>query len=406
MRKILVTIILMMYAFIINGQTNFEEGYYIDNNHQKVSGFIKNYDWKSNPSEIEFKKTLEASATKLKISKVSKFSIKNQLVFIRATVDIDNSNNYLYNMSESRLPEFEEKTVFLKLIIDGEADLLRYESNKLLKFFYRTKNEKYQPLVFKNYKKPNNSIAENNQFRIQLQKDLRCSYMNSAKFKSVRYVQKELVKLFNTYNTCVGTKSISYVKKNDRQALNYSIRPRLNMNNLSISNSVVPSLGTDFGGFIGYGLGVEIEYILPFNNNKWAVIFEPTFNTSSTNTTRDIQNSAGNSLTSEYTNSTLGLGIGARHYFFLNNDSKIFTNFSFLIDLSVNSEISSIRTNNTVANTIEPSETTTIGLGLGYSFKNKLSVEMRYVPSKDLFNNFAAWNSNYNSLGLILGYNL
>ncbi|MAD98428.1 MAG: hypothetical protein CMB99_13975 [Flavobacteriaceae bacterium] len=395
-----------MYVIILNGQTNFEEGYYLDNNNQKVSGFIKNYDWKSNPSEIEFKKSLDASPTTLNVSEVSKFSIKEELVFIRATVDIDNSSNYLHNMSESRLPEFENKTVFLKLIIDGEADLLRYESNKLLKFFYRIKNQNYQQLVFKNFKKPNNTVGENNQFRIQLQKDLSCSSMNSADFKFVRYVQKELVNLFNSYNECAGTTSISYVRKNDRKALNYSIRTRLNMNNLSISNSVVPTLGTDFGSFIGYGIGLEIEYILPFNNNKWAVIFEPTYNTSSTNTTRDIQNSAGNTLTSEYTNNTLGLGIGARHYFFLNNDSKIFTNFSFLIDLSVNSEISSVRTNNTVANTIEPSETTTIGVGLGYSFKNKFSVEMRYVPSKDLFNNFAAWNSDSNSLSIILGYSL
>ena len=41
---------------LLQAQTKFEKGYFVDNSGQRTEVLIKNLDWKNNPTEFEFKK--------------------------------------------------------------------------------------------------------------------------------------------------------------------------------------------------------------------------------------------------------------------------------------------------------------------------------------------------------------
>ena len=54
-------------------QISFESGYFIDNNGQKSTVFIKNLDWKNNPKELIFKVQESGPSEEKQISEVAEF---------------------------------------------------------------------------------------------------------------------------------------------------------------------------------------------------------------------------------------------------------------------------------------------------------------------------------------------
>lgn len=45
-------------------------------------------------------------------------------------------------------------------------------------------------------------------------------------------------------------------------------------------------------------------------------------------------------------------------------------------------------------------------LGVGYKYNNKFSSELRIQTSKNLLQGYNYWESNYNTVSIILGYTL
>ncbi len=87
-----------------------------------------------------------------------------------------------------------------------------------------------------------------------------------------------------------------------------------------------------FGSKISPRLGLELEYILPFNNNRWSILLEPTY-----------QSYAGNESEIALKYSSLEIPFGVRRYFFLKKESTLFINaglvtLDFYIDASVDFE--------------------------------------------------------------------
>ena len=66
--------------------------------------------------------------------------------------------------------------------------------------------------------------------------------------------------------------------KTEKDWFNLSIRPGMNYATLSIGNDLTLSItNIDFGNKLGFRLGLEAEFVLPFNKYKWAIIVEPTY---------------------------------------------------------------------------------------------------------------------------------
>ncbi|MNT05457.1 hypothetical protein D3C72_1400760 [compost metagenome] len=235
--------------------------------------------------------------------------------------------------------------------------------------------------------------------------DLKCPTIEMAKVEHLEYKKSSLINFFIEYNKCDNLDFINYEGKEKKDLFNLTFRMHLNNSSLSVQNSWI-NLTTDFGNESSLGFGVEAEYILPFNKNKWSLSVEPTFQYFKSEKTFDVSNVSGGKLIGTVDYSSIELPLSVRHYFFLNKNSKIFINASLIYDFSSKSSIEFKRANNTNYNTLEIKSGNNFGFGVGYKLKDKYSLEMRYQTSRNILGDYVYWNSNYNKLSIIFGYSM
>lgn len=409
MKKHLLLLLITILSFNSYSQTTFEKGYYINNSEQKIDCMIKNFDWKNNPTDFEYKLSENDETKNTDIKLVKEFGIYNNSKYIRTLVKIDKSSDNINHLSSDRNPVFVEEQLFLKVLIEGKSNLFYYEKGDLKRFFYNKDNASIEQLVFKRYMIHNNldgGVSVNSLFKEQLRKDLYCPAIEMKTFKYLDYNKSSLVKLFIEYNNCNNVGSINYERKIKRDLFNLSLRPRFNNSSLSINNVVDDSRDTDFGNKSGFGFGIEFEYILPFNNNKWAIVIESAFQSFKAEKTTDVNDLSGGKQITTVEYNSIEIPISLRHSFFLNKNSKIFINASYIINLSSKSLAEFKRANNSIVTSLDVESENNLAFGLGYSFKNRYSLEMRYQTNREILANYRYWNSNYKTTSIILGYSL
>lgn len=113
-------------------------------------------------------------AKKLTIEKVKEFGIYNEVKFLRATVNIDNSSEITKLLSYNRNPEYVEKQYFLRVLVEGKAKLYLVQDKNITKYFFSTDENNIEQLVFKTYLNTVNKIAKNESFKQQLFNQLNC----------------------------------------------------------------------------------------------------------------------------------------------------------------------------------------------------------------------------------------
>ena len=110
--------------------------------------------------------------------------------------------------------------------------------------------------------------------------------------------------------------------------------------------------------------------LLPINRNKWAILIEPSLQYLKSSNTVD------NSEREKEFNS-VELLFGVRHYLFLNNNSKIFIDGSVIFEITKPTLIEYIESSDLRSHTA-----TNVGLGLGYKYLEKYSIQFRYKQRK------------------------
>lgn len=392
MNKIYILFLIVGISFSIdcNSQISYVKGYYINNSNQKIDCLIKNIDWESNPVEFDYKFTQQTEKKTLTIESVKEFGIYNVSKYMRFDVNIDRSSNIQDLLSNDKNPIFKTEKLFLKVLIEGEASLFIYKDESLTRYFYQTNHLDLNQLIFKEYKTLENKIGTNNQFRRQLYNNLKCSDISMNDLKHIDYNKKSLLNIFTKYYSCKNSGFVNFEEKVKSDLFNLNIRPGLNSSSLFINNDV-SSRRTDYGNKLAFRIGLEFEFIMKFNKNKWAVIIEPTYQffkaedkaiTNLSNTNVDYK--------------SLELPIGVRHYLFLNNNSKIFINGSFIYDIVLNSKVRNL----------DASSSVNLAMGLGYNYNQKYSIEFRYHTNRDILKDYVAWNSDFKTISLIFGYTI
>jgi hypothetical protein len=388
---ILILIFAISYSMDCNSQISYIEGYYINDSNQKIDCLIRNIDWKNNPIEFEYKISEQAKKETLTIESVKEFGIDNVSKYIRFDVNIDRSSNKQNLLSNDKNPIFKTEKLFLKVLIQGEASLFIYKDKSLTRYFYQTSHLDINQLIFKEYKTPENKIGTNNEFRRQLYSNIKCSDISMNDLKQIDYDKNSLLNIFTKYNSCKNSEFVNFEEKVKSDLFNLNIRPGLNSSSLFINNSAISSRSTDYGNKLAFRIGLEFEFIMGFNKNKWAVIIEPTYQyfkaedkviTNLSNTNVDYK--------------SLQLPIGVRHYLFLNNNSKIFINGSFIYDFVLNSKVRNL----------DASSSFNLAMGVGYNYNQKYSVEFRYHTNRDILTDYVAWNSDFKTISIIFGYTI
>lgn len=386
-------------------QITFESGYFINDSSQKTDCFIKNIEWRNNPTEFEYKLTLEAAIQKANISNVKEFGINGISKYIKALVNIDRSSNTINEMSSEKNPIFKEELLFLKVLIEGKASLYLYENRSLTRFFFKTEELEISQLVYKQYL-VKDQVAQNNHFRQQLYSHLKCQNIASQNIKYLKYYEKDLMKFIIKYNECTDADFINYESTQRRDYFNLSIRPGVNLSNLNIQNSLMESSETDYGNKFSFRFGTELEFILPYNKSKWAIILEPTYQYYRSENYKEKIIGPGDVVLTKVNYQSIELPIGFKHYFYFNDHSKIFVNISYVFDFAFNSSIESSIKGESLNEPLEINSTGNFAFGLGYKFKDRYSMEIRYQTAREVLHSYSYWYSDYKTLSLLFGYTI
>ncbi len=387
-------------------QISFEKGYFINNSNQRIDCLIKNIDWNNNPVDFEYKLSENATSQLVGINNIKEFGISGVSKYSKHVVQIDRSTDIVNELNDDRNPIFKKEQLLLNVLIEGKASLYVYVSSKLIRYFYSIENSDVEQFVYKRYVTSDNKVGENNHYRQQILNDLKCSTITLNEVKNTGYNKKSLIKIFAKYNECSNSSFTNYEEKKDveRKVFNLSLKTRINKSSLSIYNST-NSISFDFDSKIGFSIGTEFEYILPFNKNKWALFFEPTYHYFNSEKTDEVDYVSGGVLNIAADYSSIEFPIGLRHYFFINNDSKIFINASIIYELLINSSILFKRDDNSILNSLDINPGYTSAFGVGYKQDDRYSIELRF-QNKNLLGGYSFWNSDYKVVSIIFGYTL
>ncbi len=397
-------------------QINFEKGYFINNAGTKTECLIKNVDWKDNPTKFTYKLTADNEERSAVISMVKEFAIHNTSKYVRATVQMDRSSEQIERLTVDKNPVFKEETLFLKLLVEGKANLYHYEESNLRRLFYQVDGGEIKQLVYKKYKSTQRyqnrnieAISTNNHYKQQIWIDVQCSEMTVKDAEKAEYRKNSLIKYFIKYNTCINPDFVMTTKGPEKDVFNLTIRPGIRLASFSVDNSVNDLRDIDFGAKASASFGIELEYVLPFNHGKWSVLLEPTYQAYKADKFIRYFQSAlltiETDVTAEYASIEIPLGI--RHYFILNKDSKLFIDGGLVLsDIAIDSGID-FEDDRARDLTIESGQTgNNFFIGFGYKYKNKYSVQARYGFAKELLGPFSNWSSDYSSASIVLGYSI
>ena len=401
--KYTLTFLICLFFTTINAQITFEKGYYITNADQKIEGFIKNSDWKNSPTSFQFKTSLTSDDTKtLTISEVKEFAISNVLKYERHKVKIDRSSDNLNDLSYKREPDFEEETLFLKVLVENDVTLFRYTDSNLTKFFYKAENNIYT-LVHKRYYNINKELDENNFYKQQLASGVICTEKKMPSVENLKYTETSLVKYFSAYGNCTGSATNTTLTKEYTKSFNVKVIAGVQSTNFSVDSNTRRTF--DFGNNVGFVPGIELEYLLPFNAQKWSLFMDARYQSFEGDGTTEVNIPLiGGTVTrtNEASYTAVDLSLGVRHYFLINSKSRIYLGLNYSVDLSSNTDVIYEQAEDLLAS----APTGVLGIGAGYAF-DKLSAEIRYYTNRNsLGNEFFAQNSDYSNITFSLSYKL
>ena len=393
-------ILILLFCFQINAQTSFKKGYYVSSNQDTIYGLIKDYDWKKNPDEIQFKTSASSIVRSLKPEDITFFEVLNKVKYKSAKVDIDRSDNSISELSKSRLPEFKTELVFLKVLESGAADLYKFEQNALIRYFFKTKETPIQQLIYKRYLETGTKIRENQNFRQQLLNALKCNDLSINRFKNLKYKEKPLRRVINDYNACLGNTDYSYDNKTSKGTLHLSIRPGVQFASLEVNDNTNASIDANFNNETSFRLGLELEIVLPFNHSKWSVVLEPTYQNYSSS--REFLIDDFFPVKREVDYASIEVPFSLRYYSFIAPNHQLFINAGLAYDIGIgDNEIVGIRSRRLDLNAqFNPV------FGIGYQFMQKLAFEFRFQTGRDLLYDYVDSSSTFSSASLILGYKL
>lgn len=403
------TLALLVLSLYCHSQIRFEKGYFISNDGKKTECFIRNIDWKNNPSRFKYKVNENSEILENGIESVSEFGCAD-VKYRRFKVRIDRSTESISDLSTNPNSEFSDETLFLQLITEGKANLFMYVENDLKRFYCTLDNGEITYLEYKVYLKEvktntthHSGVTANNKFRQQLYTMLQCEKISRSDFEKLGYNTHDLQSLFKAYNSCFSSpKAIqtAVADKPKKDFINLNIRPGLNFASADYRNDMpFMSVAYDFDKKTSFRIGIEGEFILPFNKNKWGILLEPTFN-------QYKSEGQVNSKTATIDYKSLEIPIGIRHYFFVGRQTAIFINASFCFDIPFSSTAEvPLGFNGTAPAVYDISKNQSLNCGFGFKY-NKYSIEFKFWGSRDLHTNYSFVNSTYRATSIIFGYTL
>ncbi|MGQ8337747.1 hypothetical protein ACUNWD_14455 [Sunxiuqinia sp. A32] len=397
MTKFALLLIVFLAFYVCHGQTNFEKGYFITNQGERIECLIKNLDWENNPEGFKYKLNRGSDNQKAVIDSVLEFGIYNRSVYKRFVVDIDRSRPELTELSNQRRAIFQKEILFLKALIEGDANLYFYKDDNIRRYFYQFGQTDAVQLVHKSYLNPEGKVGTNNRFRQQLFTSPLGECIPPEKVDNIPYKRDELLAVFKEYNKKNGSTKYDVTSNTKKELFHISIRPGLQTSQLRVKNSMNEFKYAEFEANSSVNIGVETEFILPFRNNKWSVILEPSYQRFKSKALIPYTYQAQVEQVSVDFQSIDAL-VGLRHYWYLNNSNKLFANAGWVYPIYKKGQMLFERSRD-----LDLYSICNVVLGVGGTINNRYTVELRYASDREILSRYVTWRSNFQCVSVVFG---
>lgn len=405
----LYAILVSLFSFCCYSQIRFESGYIVTTNNQKIICLIKNGDWRNTPESFDYRISEDAATQKATTNNTTEVSVAGQ-TFTRFTVNMDRSSDELSSISTNSEPILSRETVFLKLLVKGDACLYKYYDAISLRYFYTT-NVTYEPvaLTYKMYRGENNKILYNKTYKSALQKLMSSKVADPQLYKNLDYKDKDMIALFRKYNGLTEESTINTTPVL-KGKLHLKVGAEARMISLEADFMASVSSNYKFDSKVIPAFGAEVEWIMPFNRNKWGLFFAPyyhTYKNSGTKTFGTGNSTVENKWSARYT--AVELNLGGRYYMYLSEDARIFLNGGFVFSKGFNdSGLNYTRTldgTTTLSVQAFTKQQSSFFAGVGFAYKN-ISGEIRYHGKHSINGGYGGWASEYGGVGLLIQYSI
>lgn len=410
MRFLLLALTGVCFGFTMHAQNNFESGYFLNKGNSKTECLILNEDWKDTPSSIKYKLGENSEILTIQQEDINCLEIYQICKYTRESVDLDVSTTDYNKMSPNQNPEYDNRSILLKHLIEGKATLYSYRKGDIFKFFYKIDDGLITPLIHKHFlSTDNNTVIENNYYRTQLLKNLSCNNISKENIKKVEYYTKSLVNIFTVYNNCKNSDIVKYQKKNSKFDFNLTARISGSFNDLKMTN-IINTYYTDnleLNSIFMFKPGLEAELILPINNNKWGLTFETSYSNFKKKQENQEEITRGNQpLSVDVKYQSINLDIGFRYYMFLMNESKIYLGAGVSVHNDFKSNAVKYYYEYNPTTTYDTKTETNLAFSAGYKLYNRYTAEFRIYTKSDITSDYMKHFSPMKSFSLTLGYTI
>lgn len=383
---LLSALLLTLYSY---SQDN--KGYYITNDNQKVTGFFKTGYFYS-PEKLEFKEEGSDAYVPLPADDIKEYGIDNEFKLEKHSVEIDYSNP----LSSQKEPEWQRKTVFLNVLVEGDASLYSFDSGNDIKYFYSVKSGNIAPnqLIYKKYRSGGAKL-ENKAFRQQLFVNMKCNIDKQSDFAGIDYTEQSLTNAIIRYNACVNASQKKYSNRGSQEiAVKYTLVGGMNMNTFKLEGNN----SSDKESKMNFNLGAEAAIIMPSGKfGAFARIEYTHVNAEVSGTTKFTNRPSDHTLDA----SMISLFIGPRYYFG-KSGKGLFADAA--IGMGLGSGEIEITNDLMEKSTVKVISNIGFSAGLGYNITGKFGLDLRYETNRTLTKETAEYK--FGKIGLNLRYTL
>lgn len=265
---LLVGILLSFHS--VFAQETFESGSLITPSGDTLHGYIDYRNWYLNPESVRFKSSPEAPEKTFTLQDLQGFNVHHE-TYTKATVWLNTSTDQLQQLSTSPTPQLEERTVFLRTLVEGVKSLYYLKDTKDRTHFYIRRDRTYELLTYYRYKvstEQSAQIAVLDTYKEQLKSYFSDCAETQKKVSFAAYNQISLQKLFENYfRNCGHTTEIRTTTR-ERIKVQVGLVAGLTYTTLKFSG---PSSLPNFSSSYGPAGGLSLKLGLPRTRQRLAI---------------------------------------------------------------------------------------------------------------------------------------
>lgn len=397
MKQLLLILTATLLPGFLMAQIKFTPGYIVNNKDEKKACLLLNAGVQHTGENYFYKVHKDSAQVKVDLKRIKAFGVDGGSRFIRKKVQLDISGNQIKQVKDTlNHADWNEGHVFLQEMIASEVASLyyfRYEGREF--FFYKKGDSPITNLIYKKYEVGVSSqittqVLLDNRYKQQLGQNLPCS----MKISRLSYTRPSLMRYFKTY---IDEQSEEIETESREQKSKIKVQLAILANNTSFALEETKTLRNyNAGSEMSFGGGIAIEYLFPFNRNKWGLFAEGNYVVTSFSYASNL-----NTFKYNLDYNFVELPFGLIHYFNVTEDFRLFVKAGMCATFISDDNFS---VGNSDFNRGTTSSTSVIA-GFGINYK-RLSAEFKYYTTSDIVQNDQIYNSDFKQNTFRIAYDL